>query len=133
MNFIELKVEDFIDEVLDSENEDNTNQIKLLRKFAAFIGRETEVYSVGDLSEEVILDYLRTLRNPPERRTAVDALTGFFAFLQGKGSMPNPPRINAEAVLTPRKPIKGMTGNAFFEGDDDSDGSPRHRHRWDSD
>ena len=80
MNFIELKVEDFIDEVLDSENEDNTNQIKLLKKFAAFIGRETEVYSVGDLTEEVILDYLRTLRNPPERRMAVDALTGFFAF-----------------------------------------------------
>ena len=133
MNFIELKVEDFIDEVLDSENEDNTNQIKLLKKFAAFIGRETEVYSVGDLTEEVVLDYLRTLRNPPERKMAVDALTGFFAFLKGKGNMPNPPRLNAEAVLNPRKSVKGVPGSAFFEGNDNDEGSPRHRHRWDSD
>ncbi|MBP7867658.1 MAG: hypothetical protein KA419_17135 [Acidobacteria bacterium] len=131
MNFIELRVEDFIDEVLDSDSNENTSQIQILRKFAAFIDRETEVYSLGDLTEGVVLDFFRSLRNPQERKLAADSLNTFFGFLQGKGSFPNPPRLDADAVLSPRKPGKSASGTGFFEGDDDEN-APRFKHRWDS-
>lgn len=132
MNFIELRVEDFIDEVLDTDGDSNAPLIQVLRKFAAFINRETEVYSVGELTEDVALDFLRMLRATQERKTATEALNRFYDFLHGKGLLKAAVRLSAESVLRPVKPPQTPVPGNLFDPDDASN-SPRHRFRRDMD
>ena len=50
MNFIEMRVEEYIDEALDADSPDHAPSIAALRKFVTYMDRETEIYSVQDIT-----------------------------------------------------------------------------------
>lgn len=131
MNFIELRVEDYIDEVLDTENGDHAAEVQVLRKFVKYLDRETEVYSVQEITQTVALDFLRILRDSRERRTAVAALNGFFADLHQKGHNDQKLHLVEDDLFAGKKVVKGSTPDLL--GSDDGSDMPRHRHRRDMD
>lgn len=127
MNFIELRVEEYIDEVLDTETNQQPAEIQALRKFVQYLDRETEVYSTQDLSKDVALDFLRVLRNPKEREVAISGLNGFLAFLHRKGHVDRKLELDAGELFRVKLPEKGTEPPDFFE--EDVENAPRHRPR----
>jgi hypothetical protein len=119
MNFIELRVEEYIDEVLDSDSPDHAASIQALRKFVLYLDRETEIYSVQDITEPDALDFLRTIRNIRERDITIAALNGFFGFLHAKTHVDRPLRLEAQRVFRPKPSEKVPDVADFLDGDED--------------
>ena len=126
MNFIELRVEDYIDEVLDTDEANpRVHEIEVLRKFATYLDRETDVYSIQEITRVEATDFLRTLRNIPERNVAVDTMNGFFAYLRQKGLMDQLLQLDVQAIFR-AKPAAGKPDALdFYEDEDDRRFRPR--------
>jgi hypothetical protein len=130
MNFIELRVEEYIDEVLDVDESDaHEHEIQVLRKFATYLDRETDVYSIQEITSTEATDFLRTLRNIQERNVAVDTLNGFFAFLSQKGLLDEPLQLDVQAIFR-AKPAENKPDIMDFVDDEDD---RRYRPRRDLD
>ena len=130
MNFIELRVEEYIDEVLDvDESNAHEHEIQVLRKFATYLDRETDVYSIQEITATEATDFLRTLRNIQERNVAVDTLNGFFAFLNKKSLLDKTIRPNVQAIFRAKAPAVKTDALDFIDDEDDR----RHRPRRDLD
>lgn len=128
MNFIELRVEEYIDEVLDvDESNAHEHEIQVLRKFAAYLDRETDVYSIQEITSTEATDFLRTLRNIQERNVAVGTLNGFIDFLSRKGLLDAPFQLDVQAIFR-AKPAENKSGIMDFVEDEDE---RRHRPRRD--
>jgi len=124
MNFIELRVEDYIDEVLDSDTNPREAEIQALRKFVHHVDRETEIYSVQEITEEDALAFLRTLRNVQERDCAVRALNGFFVFLKDQGHVDEAVQLDAQAIFRSKMTDSGSDVDDYLAEDEES---PRFR------
>jgi len=126
MNFIEMRVEEYIDEALDADSPDHAPSIAALRKFVTYMDRETEIYSVQDITPAEALDFLRMLRNIRERDITIAALNGFFAFLLKKELIDRPLQLDAKGVFRAKPSEQGPDVAELFEDDEDS---PRHKPR----
>lgn len=124
MNFIELRVEDYIDEVLDSDTKERETEIQVLRKFVHHVDRDTEIYSVQEITEEDALVFLRTLRNVRERDCAVRALNGFFVFLKEQGHVDEAVQLEAQAIFRTKPTDPGSDVDDYLA---DEAESPRFR------
>lgn len=127
MNFIELRVEEYIDEALDNESGGHDREILMLRKFVQHLDRETEIYSVQDITEDEALDYLRILRNSQDRDTALQALNGFFGFLKQKGHVDSAIQLEARDIFRSKPAEIVVDGDDFL--DEEETNMPRHRSR----
>ncbi len=101
MNFIEYYLDEFVEENLDEEK--NKVEINLLEKFKKYIDKETEIYSVQDMSQEDVEYFLRTLRNKKDKENAVNVLNKFFKFLNERGEL------NKKIELSIEKLFKGTS------------------------
>ncbi len=132
MNFIELRVEDYIDEVLDSDAPQHENEIRILRRFVQFIDHETEIYSVQDITAPDVLDFLWSMRGPQQREESAEVLNGFFSFLNAKELIDTPLQIDEDMLHRPAG-SSGKSAEPLDYFDDEDEDLPRHRGRREAD
>ncbi len=101
MNFIEYYLDEFIEENLDEEKD--VKELEILDRFKKYVSRETEIYSVQDMTREDVEYFIRTLRNKNDKELAVSVLNKFLSFLKERGEL------ESEIVLSLDELFKGSS------------------------
>jgi len=118
MNFLGIKVEEYIDQVLEKESKTHKEAIDVLNKFIQYIDRDTDIYSVRELHLEYVLNFLRTLRSSSERKVAIETLNSFLMFLKDQELLSEEIEIDEEMLFHSSKKAKKFNSYDYDEYDD---------------